>query len=172
MYPKYPDFTPIVGDEAKFDAFGRFDYKVLKGGDIDIQGNWVEENIITAEIPQLIGVKGAPHDGIITVHRLAEAPLKGAFAEIEAAELLDLVLTWDGMFYPRLIRGGTHLSNHSFGTAFDINAVWNPLGGKPALLKGTVLPLVSIFNKWGFFWGGHFKNRLDGMHVELAVIKV
>jgi hypothetical protein len=35
---------------------------------------------------------------------------------------------------------------------------------------GSVRELVPIANKWGFYWGGHFKERKDGMHFELANI--
>jgi hypothetical protein len=56
---------------------------------------------------------------------------------------------------------------------FDINATFNPLGAQPALVgqHGSVRELVSIANEHGFFWGGHFDKRRDGMHFEVAVIK-
>jgi hypothetical protein len=31
-----------------------------------------------------------------------------------------------------------------------------------------VRELVPIANRLGFFWGGHFQNRLDGNHFEVA----
>jgi len=42
----------------------------------------------------------------------------------------------------------------------------------PALVgqKGSVRELVPIANENGFFWGGHFNDRLDGMHFEIAKI--
>jgi len=30
---------------------------------------------------------------------------------------------------------------------------------------------VPLANKWGFYWGGHFGGRLDGMHFEVAVLR-
>jgi hypothetical protein len=74
----------------------------------------------------------------------------------------------------RFIRCSTSsLSNHAFGTAFDINADQNPLGHQPALPgePGCVFELVPIAHKFGFYWGGHFKDRRDGMHFEIAVLK-
>ena len=71
-----------------------------------------------------------------------------------------------------MIRGSTRTpSNHSFATAFDINAAWNGLGREPAARgeKGSVRELVPIFEKWGFRWGGNFRRR-DGMHFEIARI--
>lgn len=71
---------------------------------------------------------------------------------------------------PRFVRGSrTTLSNHSWGTAFDINYAWNCLGALPALRgeKGSVRELVPIAHRHGFYWGGHFSRR-DGMHFEVA----
>ena len=71
---------------------------------------------------------------------------------------------------PRFVRGSrTILSNHSFGTAFDINVPWNLLGSVPALVgqKGSVRELVPIANQNGFYWGGHFPRK-DGMHFSIA----
>jgi hypothetical protein len=62
------------------------------------------------------------------------------------------------------------LSNHAFGGAFDINDQWNGLGETPALVgaRGCVRELVEIANRFGFFWGGHYSHRPDGMHFEIA----
>ena len=53
------------------------------------------------------------------------------------------------------------LSNHAWGTAFDINAKWNPFTHIPALVgsTGSVRELVKIANDFGFYWGGHFQQR-------------
>ncbi|MBP0575977.1 M15 family metallopeptidase [Mycobacterium tuberculosis] len=34
--------------------------------------------------------------------------------------------------------------------------------------KGCVRELVPIANRFGFYWGGHFSTRADGMHFEVA----
>ena len=79
---------------------------------------------------------------------------------------------------PRFKRGQANggdeaLSNHSFGSAFDINEGFNGFGTRPALVgeRGSVRKLVTIANAQGFFWGGHFPKRPDGMHFEIAFIK-
>jgi hypothetical protein len=67
-----------------------------------------------------------------------------------------------GGFEPRFVRGSTTtLSNHSFGSAFDINVAFNERGHRPALVgeKGSVRELVPITHKWSFWWGGHFISR-------------
>jgi hypothetical protein len=83
------------------------------------------------------------------------------------------VLSFAGGFEPRFVRGSrTTLSNHSFGSAFDINAEWNARGHRPALVgeKGSTRELVPIAHDWGFWWGGHFSTS-DGMHFEVALLK-
>ena len=62
------------------------------------------------------------------------------------------------------------LSNHSFGSAFDINATQNWLGDMPAICgqKGAVRELVEAANRCNFYWGGHYGERKDGMHFEIT----
>jgi len=101
----------------------------------------------------------------------AASQLQAAWAEVQAQGLGNRVLFWEGSFVPRLIRGSaTKPSNHAFGTAFDLNAAWNGLRVTPpaAGLKGSVRELVPIFEKHGFFWGGNYRERKDGMHFEVA----
>lgn len=105
-------------------------------------------------------------------HKECAYQLQQFFIEIEKEGLLHLVKTYAGAYYPRFVRGSrTVLSNHSYGTAFDINVAWNGLGKTPALVgqTGSVRELVPIANKWGGYWGGHF-SRPDGMHFEVARI--
>jgi hypothetical protein len=101
----------------------------------------------------------------------AAEQLKAMWAAWEAAGLLELVLTYEGGYNPRLTRGSrTTLSNHAYGTVFDINYQWNRLGQIPAATgkHGAVREFVPIANKHGFFWGGHFNKRPDGMHFKVA----
>jgi hypothetical protein len=35
---------------------------------------------------------------------------------------------------------------------------------------GSVRELVPLANRHGFYWGGHFRGRPDGMHFEAARI--
>lgn len=132
------------------------------------------KNILTVDILQLNGVDmgGPTCSGRIKFHRFALAQLQGMWAAWEVAGLLDRVLTYGGSFVPRFIRGSSRsLSNHAFGSAFDINVAWNQLGHEPALKdqEGCVRELVPIANDYGFYWGGHFSRR-DGMHFEVATL--
>jgi peptidoglycan hydrolase-like protein with peptidoglycan-binding domain len=172
-FPDVPPFTPLRTIADKASMFGRFDFRAAPLSDnkenIEILGSWEDDNIVTIDIPQLIRVKGNPKARFHTL--VAEKAIK-LFADWENAGLADKILSWDGAFVPRFIRGSTTaLSQHAFGSAFDINVEWNGLNATPALIgqKGCVRELVQIAHENGFFWGGHF-SRLDGMHFELAVL--
>jgi hypothetical protein len=171
-YPPRPNFGSPSPSQVKA-MFGEFQYERTSQTEIRILGDWVARNIVEVEIKQLRGVPGAPANGRIRFHKKGVDQLKEMFNEFERQGLSDLVISWAGSFYPRLIRGSEKsLSNHSWGTAFDINATENWLGKQPARVgqKGSLLKLVPIANAYGFFWGGHYQSRLDGMHFELAIL--
>ena len=171
-----PTLKP-VGGKARERMFGRFLYEAAPTREnpeaIRILDDWEDENIRLITIPQLKGVPvfGTPGSGRLRFHQRAVAQLEALWAGWEQAGLLHLVLTYDGAYNPRFIRGSrTTLSNHAYGSAFDINYQWNRLGAIPALegQQGSVRELVAIANEHGFFWGGHFQGRPDGMHFEVA----
>jgi hypothetical protein len=146
--------------------------------------DWRQTNIVSIAIPQLRFAKG--FGGTITCHKTAAPHIKALFEKWEELDLLHLIRDYDGTFSPRYKRGqsppgnGGHgvkqsrnveaLSNHAFGSAFDINAEDNPFGERPALcpMRGCVRELVAAANQMGFFWGGHFNSSKDGMHFEFA----
>lgn len=176
-FPPPPDFPPLVGLRARQKAFGkfRFAHEPIPGNPehIRVLDNWAADNIGVARLP-ISRLRGGPASGKVQFYRKAIPQLEAMWAEWEENKLLKCLLTWDGSYVPRFIRGSTKtLSNHAFGTAFDVNAERNPLGAQPALMgkKGCVRELVSIANKHGFYWGGHFKKRPDGMHFEVAILQ-
>ena len=173
-WPPRPDFPPLVANGDRARVFGEFRFEPVGANtdDIRILGGWQQANIQPAVL-KLAGVKGAPADGRIWVHKFVIEQVRGLFAAWEAAGLADVILTWEGSFAPRFVRGSrTLLSNHAWGTAFDINYRWNRLGTVPALRgeKGSVRELVPIAHDHGFYWGGHF-SRCDGMHFEVARVQ-
>ena len=174
-FPKAPSFDPLVGTAARQRVFGRFSFvsspQPQNAEAIRITDDWETENIVRVDVPQLAGKRGAPRSGKIQFHHLAARQLQDLFRAWGKARLLDRIVTWDGSFVARFIRGSrTVLSNHAFGSAFDVNASFNPLGAEPAFPgeEGCLFELVSIANDHGFFWGGHFARRRDGMHFEIA----
>lgn len=92
---------------------------------------------------------------------LAAAPALGAFlhAVFITQGIGADVLSYDGGYYPRLKRGvqqplpgatkeawGKLLSNHSRGTAIDLNARWNPMGkpGAAADAEGSLHRIIGV----------------------------
>ncbi len=175
-WPPRPAFPPLVTTAARQQLLGRFDFAPAPTPNnpegIKILGDWVSQNIVNVTIPQLKGIQGAPGSGTVQVHRLVRDQLAALWQAWEAAGLLPLVRSWAGSWVPRFVRGSrSSLSNHAFGSAFDINAAWNGLGLVPPLVgaTGSVRKLVPLANAHGFFWGGHFQ-RPDGMHFEAALL--
>lgn len=174
-WPPKPEFQPLYNDEKRMALLGKMEYKANEKGKLVITNNWREENIVTIDVPQIKGISmwGKPKkSGKIYFHKKGAEQMKRLWAEWEKEDLLHLVKTWSGTYCARFIRGSkTKLSNHAYGTAFDINVKWNGLAKRPALVgeEGSVRELVQIANKHGFYWGGHFRRK-DGMHFELAKI--
>jgi hypothetical protein len=181
-----PDTNPIlvpaapirpVTRKARERMFGTFRYKSdptpQNPERIKILDDWEKDNIQVVTLPQLKGIPvyGRPSSGRLRFHKNAIPQLKALWLAWEDAGVIDHVLTYEGSYNPRFIRGSRDiLSNHAYGSAFDINYRWNRLGTIPALegQEGSVRELVDIANQHGFFWGGHFKARPDGMHFEVA----
>jgi len=70
----------------------------------------------------------------------------------------------------RMIRGSTeNLSNHSSGTAIDLNATDHALG-KVGTFPAEKVPMIrALAKKYSLTWGGDYKNRKDEMHFEVAI---
>lgn len=177
-FPPLPTFSPLLSTAERQALFGKFkfvpDPQPGNKEQIRIIDDWEVKNIVKVELPQLKDVKGAPKSGVIRFHQAGAKQLAALWAAWEKAGLLPLVLSWGGSFVPRFVRGSNKsLSNHAFGSAFDINVAANPLGVMPPLVGklGSVRELVPLANDHGFFWGGHFKGRRDGMHFEIAALK-
>jgi hypothetical protein len=177
-WPPKPDFNILTDRNGQRErVLGKIEWVRKSGDDITITNDWVERHIIEVSIPQLARFRNT-NGGRIKFHRLAADQLRRLWQAWEDTGLLHLVLTFDGAWWPRTIRSNpTTLSNHAYGTAFDINAQWNGFY-KPAALvgdRGSVRELVPIANALGFFWGGHWnydgKGASDGMHFEWAVAR-
>lgn len=177
-WPPRPKFDPVETNAQRELAFGKFSYRArpteANPEAIEILGTWREDNIAVVEVPELAGTPfgwGGSSDGKTRFHRRGAEQLKALFKAWAAAGLLDRIKTYDGAFNPRFQRGSKkRLSAHAWGAAFDVNAAWNGLAEPPAGIgdEGCLLELVPLANKHGFYWGGHFSGRLDGMHFEIA----
>ena len=72
----------------------------------------------------------------------------------------------------RMVRGTTDkLSNHSSGTAIDLNATRHALG-KVGTFPAEKVPMIrALAKKYGLIWGGDYRNRKDEMHFEISITK-
>jgi hypothetical protein len=70
----------------------------------------------------------------------------------------------------RMVRGTTDkLSNHSSGTAIDLNASKHALG-KVGTFQAEKVPMIrALAKKYGMAWGGDYRNRKDEMHFEINI---
>lgn len=171
-WPERPSGLTAPTEAWRREHLGAFAYirEPLPGNPeaIRITDGWAARNVVRVEVPELAGVLGAG-TGRVCFHKDYVENLRGLFAAWRAAGLMGHVLAWGGSFAPRFIRGSsTRLSNHAYATAFDLNAAWNPLGKRPALVgeEGSVRELVPLAVEHGFYWGGWYAGRVDGMHLE------
>lgn len=172
-WPKRPENLRTYTAKEHAEHFGSFDYEAdptpSEPRNIKILGSWISENIVGVDIPQLEGKKGYQGKPV-RFHRNGRDALVKLWQDWEKAGLLDRIVSFEGAFNPRFIGGTTDLSTHAFGIAFDVNAGANARGDVPALAgePGSVRELVEIANQNGFFWGGHYRSKPDGMHFELG----
>jgi hypothetical protein len=137
---------------------------------IKITNDWQKQHLGSVKIPQLQGIYGAPPSGTISFNKAVIPQLVRFFVALEKEGLVNRIVGWGGSFAPRFIRGSkTTLSQHAHASAFDINVPWNGLGARPALIgeQGSVRELVLTAYRHGFYWGGWYAGRKDGMHFEV-----
>lgn len=148
------------GSVAK--AVGSFSYRYFPDGSVQPDARWVSANIRTETVPLL---------GRVTCHRRMLSQLRGALTEIERAGLGALVHPgeYGGCYVPRFIgrdpRRG--LSLHTWGIAVDLNVP----GNMPGTAGQIDRRVVAVFKKWGFSWGGDWRQpSTDPMHLELSAL--
>jgi hypothetical protein len=123
-------------------------------GYIEIDPAWVQERIVTAELPVI---------GRVSCNRKLIPQLRGAMEQVVAEGLTSTIRVYDGCFSSRfvLLSPTASISHHAWGIAIDVNADTNRFGAPP-----TQDPrLVAIMQRWGFAWGGDWIVP-DGMHFE------
>jgi hypothetical protein len=102
----------------------------------------------------------------------AVAPLIAGFCKEfnELIEPIDGGALDDWGYCFRNVRGSTDkLSNHSSGTAIDLNATKHPLG-KVGTFPPEKVPMIrALAKKYGLKWGGDYKGRADEMHFEIEL---
>lgn len=99
-----------------------------------------------------------------TFHKLIEENVVGALELIQARGLEDEFKNYAGSYIYRPKRGSSHLSMHAFGIALDGDAEKYP-PGSDARYPDAV---IECFKEFGWFYGGDFEGRKDGMHFQMA----
>jgi len=121
-----------------------------------------------------IGIESFPIPGTNIKLACAKAvsPLLVGFAAEfhELIEPIDEGTLDDWGYAYRQVRGSTdNLSNHSSGTAIDLNATQHPLG-KAGTFPAEKVPMIrALAKKYGLLWGGDYRNRKDEMHFEVTL---
>ena len=119
-----------------------------------------------------IGVKSYLVPGTVIKLRCAErvAPLLVGFAQDfnNLIEAIDAGPLDDWSYAFRKVRGSDSVvSNHSSGTALDLNSLTHPLGKVNTFNAAKVPMLNALCVKYGIKWGGNYKGRKDEMHFEI-----
>jgi hypothetical protein len=87
-----------------------------------------------------------------------------ALKNIFDANLHHEIITFDGCYVERKVRGRSAISLHSWAMAFDLNAHLERLGQIETHWSAEFLALISAA---GISWGGNFQKRKDNMHFSL-----
>jgi hypothetical protein len=153
--------TAVLTGSSVAAAVGTFNYSINRDGTVNPQQSWVQTYIRSEDVPLL---------GRVTCNKVMLPQLRAALTEVQQRGLGAKVYHYDGCYVPRFINHNPAdgLSFHTFGTAIDINAAQNQRGGRGQMDR----TVVSIFEKWGFTWGGTW-HYTDPMHFELnRIVKV
>ena len=157
----------------------------------------IKRNLVLINV-QYYSFDNKLHQGQLVVHKLVSEDLIGIFRIIKdkkfpVEKVIPIVhYNWDdeksmednntSAFNYRFIAGTKKLSNHSYGTAIDINPLYNPYIRKDLhqpvgsvynpKKKGTLTEnsfLVKAFKSSGWQWGGDWKDRKDYQHFEKPI---
>lgn len=149
---------------------GKVSYSNLGGGRLRLL---TKLDVRTAFVPQLKGVPtyGGRFSGRVPFYGPAIPQFLAAWAAVEKLGYLNQVIFWAGSWVPRLKRGGSTPSEHTFACAFDINPDQNGFRQPPARKgqKGYLGDVARIFKRFGFTHGGDWKSP-DAMHIQIARI--
>ncbi len=126
-----------------------------------------------SEDRKAIGIKSfvVPGTKIKLACARAVAPLLVNFAKEfhDSVEPIDAGQLDDWGYAFRMTRSSDKvLSNHSSGSAIDLNAIKHPLGKSNTFNKDQCNIINLLIIKYGLAWGGNYKRREDSMHFEIA----
>jgi hypothetical protein len=145
-----------LSNQQAEEIFGKFEYEELHGGLVKVSEIWIAENIMRLE---LFGIK-------IWCHKIAAPQFAAVITDVQAAGLIAEISlgVGGGCYNARHKRHdpAAELSGHSWGYCLDVDPGRFPYGS-----AARAHPVViSIFQRWGFVYGGDFKTP-DPMHWEI-----
>lgn len=158
----FEDYYQRVKGEANYFSTGRND----PGGDPSTAA-WQSANLVTVTAQTVDGPKP------VRVYGPAAQAYQGFLDDLAATGYE--IHTIEGANY-RMKGSGTSLSEHSFGTAIDINGLTLPgeEGPRNAMAEELITDLPDdvsrIAAKWGLSWGGDWGSVKDAMHFEYTGI--
>lgn len=97
--------------------------------------------------------------------------LFNAFTQLVANNLHTEIVTFDGCYNDRAVRGANRKSVHSWMAAIDLNAALNPMAVNPVPQQRQgkwSLAFIKVMKDAGIFFGGDFLHRADAMHFSLV----
>ncbi|MEN8041972.1 MAG: M15 family metallopeptidase, partial [Actinomycetota bacterium] len=103
----------------------------------------------------------AVHPRLLPALELVERSLAD---EIDDGNRYRITDKWTYSAAARTIAGGTRISRHTYGTAFDVNAHRNPYSRSNDLRSDIPDWWLDSFIDAGFCWGGHWIGVKDTMH--------
>lgn len=104
------------------------------------------------------------------INRDFKIKLINGYVQLEKAGVHKEVITYDGCYNDRHVRGMDTTSLHAWAAAIDLNAATNPMTTDPDPIKrhGTWSPLfIQIMIGAGIYFGGNWHSRADPMHWSL-----
>jgi len=136
------------------------DYALANAGGAS-QNGWPASDVGSEIDLVFVPISGAtPHGGFYATAKAADALEEMALWWSENIEPIKTIYGWNY----RVISGTSTLSNHSSGTAIDINAADHPMGAEgtvPTLQRAAIMAKALSL---GLRWGGIYK---DEMHFEV-----
>lgn len=133
-----------------------------------VDARWEQSNMVLIRDADMLPA------GKLYVHRKIVEPLTAALTKSSEIGWRPKTI---GCFAPRMKRGATGISLHTFGAAVDVDAATNPLIERcPAGDPRRVAPasrdipddVIDIWRAEGWIWGGDFSGRFDPMHFQWA----
>jgi len=101
----------------------------------------------------------------VYIHKDFAAKLQQALTVLEAKGLHQEIVSFDGCFNIRRVRGSRSvLSVHSWGAAIDLNAAANPLGSPGKWSEA----FLQVMQQNGIYCGQLWQGRKDPMHFAIV----